>query len=663
MGKKVFGTNFIGGLNVATAAHRLDPSELTVSAGGWTDEEGVWRVMPGPSTLYTGYTNIKAMAAGRMGGADHVVHLDGTTLYDNAADVGTLATDSDVVIKDFDDKFFILGATDGKNYIYDGNHLREAGPWQPTLNDKATYWQNTGTATSRSITGITLGATTVIHVAAHGLGVGDALYISGILNGPTELNGKDYEVSAVTATTISIDVDTTGLTSWSSGGDVYEGGAALDGVYKFYFTCIVKLSDGTVLEGKPRGVRARLSNHDTFDAEAITISPTDYVQLDISEYFTSSSYGSYQISGTVTTDYDIGFRIYRTKNGGTDFYLQQESYYGDDANIDQNTSGSDVWYDMLFSSFDYRFLADSELGAVYTPGSTDRGSHPKSSVMAKVGQRLLMNDEDNPTRLYFTSLDGTDYVPELNYVDMADDITAIGSAGAVGVVFSADRMWRVSLLGGIPDVDEIKTPVGTTYGDALALTDLGLLFLRDDGLWATDGASPPTKVARVAFDTITGPTAVAAYGDTVAVMGSSDLYLARRRNGGFYWHGPAISYTALDTTGGTFYAADANTIYTLFTGARGAGVIESPKFVYYAPDGTPMDMTAYRVVLDVDGDSTPTVLVNGNRYSDYEGHDDYDTERRIARLPIGRLLNHAFTVRIELSGGAGLYGYWLECDG
>jgi hypothetical protein len=278
--------------------------------------------------------------------------------------------------------------------------------------------------------------------------------------------------------------------------------------------------------------------------------------------------------------------------------------------------------------------------------------------MTLASQRLWMNDANNYDRLYFTHLDGTDYVPTLNYLTFPDKITAIGSAGDVVVVFSADRMWRVTILGGVPDVDEIKTPVGTTYGNALVLTDLGLLFLRDDGLWATDGASPPTKVSRKAFDTLTTPRAVAAYGDTLALMGSEYMYVARRRDGGIYWHGPTSTYTHMDATGGVFYAADANVVYKLFTGDRDAGAVESPKLTIR------QELKATAVLLDVDGSSTPVVLVNGNRYSDDVDHVDHDdtADRRLVRLPIPRLLNHVFTVRVEFSGESGLYGYWLECE-
>lgn len=636
-----FGTDFITGLNVATAPHKIDAAELTVAENCWVDEEGVLRVAPGPTTLYTNYDNIVAMAAGRMGGADHVVWLDGTTLYDNGVNVGTLAT-TNPVIRDFDDKFFILGADDGKNYIWDGNHLRETGA--PNFVSEA-YDEygvtKTANASPFTITAITQAGNARVTVSApHGQAVGRSVYITGVV-GMTEINDRAYTILAVDTNWVEIDVDSSAFTAYSSGGSAYFGSCGLTGTYKFWVTCIVELADGRVIEGNPYGLgdNDQIGWAASLGAKEYTLSPTDSVQL--TTYLAvqqSGSFGSFGITGTYGTDYKPGVRIYRTKNGGTDFYLEKEIKYPD------------------VSSSYYVRTRDSELGAVFTPGLYDRGGHPTSSLMSLASQRLWMNDSDNRGYLWFTSLDGVEYVPALNYLTFPDRITAIGSAGDVVVVFSGDRMWRVSILGGVPDVDEIKTPVGTTYGNALALTDLGLLFLREDGLWATDGASPPQIVTRRAFASLTSPAAVAAYGDTLIVCGSDRAYTMRRRDGGTYWHEHGATYLMVDASNGTFYAADANSIYTLFTGAKAAAVMESPDLTIRA------ELSARTVVLDVSGDDSPSVLVNGNRYSDYDGHPDTGTGRRLVRLPIPRLQNHVFRVRVEFSGDCAIYGYWLEAE-
>ena len=75
------------------------------------------------------------------------------------------------------------------------------------------------TSTTYTITGVVLGATTVLNTSTStsGLLVGMSLYISGI-SGTTELNSNRYVVSAKTSNTISIVVDSSGFTTYVSGG-------------------------------------------------------------------------------------------------------------------------------------------------------------------------------------------------------------------------------------------------------------------------------------------------------------------------------------------------------------------------------------------------------------------------------------------------------------
>jgi len=76
-----------------------------------------------------------------------------------------------------------------------------------------------------AITGITKAAAGVVTINAHGLETYDKVYISGIV-GMTELNGLFFWVKKIDANTFSltnelgVDVDTTGYTTWSSGGTV-----------------------------------------------------------------------------------------------------------------------------------------------------------------------------------------------------------------------------------------------------------------------------------------------------------------------------------------------------------------------------------------------------------------------------------------------------------
>ena len=89
-----FGTNAISGLNKATAPHLIQDHELVKSENGWTVEEGDWTTAPGHKVLYTGYSSISCFAAGRMDGEDHLVWMDGDTVYDNGTSIGTITAGS-----------------------------------------------------------------------------------------------------------------------------------------------------------------------------------------------------------------------------------------------------------------------------------------------------------------------------------------------------------------------------------------------------------------------------------------------------------------------------------------------------------------------------------------------------------------------------------------
>jgi hypothetical protein len=66
------------------------------------------------------------------------------------------------------------------------------------------------------ITGITLGATTMLEVPFHGYEAGDRIYLSGI-EGTTELNGRFATVlDAPDADNIEIDIDSTGFGAFVS---------------------------------------------------------------------------------------------------------------------------------------------------------------------------------------------------------------------------------------------------------------------------------------------------------------------------------------------------------------------------------------------------------------------------------------------------------------
>jgi hypothetical protein len=75
----------------------------------------------------------------------------------------------------------------------------------------------TGTGGAKTISGITLGNPTIITSTAHGLSVGDVVTFASV-GGTTVLNGTEEVVTHVTTNTFAINVNTTGGSSWTSGG-------------------------------------------------------------------------------------------------------------------------------------------------------------------------------------------------------------------------------------------------------------------------------------------------------------------------------------------------------------------------------------------------------------------------------------------------------------
>ena len=711
MGKS-HSTNRVNGLDVSTSPDLIEPSSLTKSEGGWTSKDGVWSAAAGHSAYgnQANQTDLSGICAGRMGGADHVVWVEGSNLYDNDVDQGAITTGSTLAIHAVDDKFLFLGAD--KNYIYDGNHIRQQGAWQPQRRALAVgaIWdvKNAGTGTQLIISDISKEATCELTVTTSPVSasydVGDWLYIDGVI-GMTELNGRVFRISAMTASTIDIDVDSQSYSTYGSDGQTTLNACGLFGKYKYYYTCIVKLSDDKVLESTPRACRIDIPDDEhgyAGEAEVLNLSPTDVVQLQIAEYWENGNNAptfDMEISGTIETDYTPGFRLYRTKSGGATFQQEHEWYYDSGAYTPGSgggiarTTGTGYEYFKVHSDADsgifahYSAKRDVDLGAVYVPGNSDLATPPQATLAATMGLRLWTNNVDEPDQLHFTHLKGIDYGPTLGWIRIPDAITGLAAAGDTLIVFSTDRIFRVTLFGGIPDLQELKTPVGTTYGNAIASTDLGVLFLRDDGLWVTNGMTAPDKVSRVAFPTIGTPYSVVTYGDIVFVCGSSAAYVANRTNTGMYWHevktpfdlsGVTTDEVFISASNDKLYMAEVDSIHELFSATANGGVLESKYFT----DGS--ERRAITVWVDVKGGyvaeghaaANPTILLNGNRVSSAAARSHVGTEtmvddemRRLLRYEIGNLgfgstglLNHVFWLTLNMSTDHDIFGFGLEVE-
>jgi hypothetical protein len=78
----------------------------------------------------------------------------------------------------------------------------------------------TFTNLTKAITGITQAASAVITVgAAHGYNIDDSVYISGV-SGMTQINGLRAFITVTAATTITVAINSTAFTAYTSGGNV-----------------------------------------------------------------------------------------------------------------------------------------------------------------------------------------------------------------------------------------------------------------------------------------------------------------------------------------------------------------------------------------------------------------------------------------------------------
>lgn len=94
----------------------------------------------------------------------------------------------------------------------------EQGPlmWSvSTITGRVTFAANK----TRAITAITQAASAVVTVGAHTFAVNESVHFSGVV-GMTQINGLRGTITAIAATTITVSINSTGFTAYSSGGNV-----------------------------------------------------------------------------------------------------------------------------------------------------------------------------------------------------------------------------------------------------------------------------------------------------------------------------------------------------------------------------------------------------------------------------------------------------------
>jgi len=689
-----FSADGIGGKNTSVDPNKIPDTDLQASTGT-TPQTAVWSPEREDTLVYSPASAIRGMAVAgdpsSPSDTPEVVYFDDRSLYIDGADT-TFDMPSDPVgtfyeALPIEGGYMFWGAADdgaGEDnpMVYRNGHLRQMGPW---------IWQNdlepsSGTGiikytstTTRAISAITAASPFVVTVAAgHGVAAGDAFSIVG---SDALWANRGWVALASDATTITVDSDSTGLPAGTTG-DTYDLAAGLVGDYKFYATCVVKFSDGKILESKPRGLYVGgpgggITDGDPADAELITLAATDVISIGVSEYFNYSLANVYDISGTEGVDYFPGFRIYRTKNGGPDFYMIGEAYAGDAA-IARFTSPG-VFYYAYWSGGDVPeplVLKDEELGALYDTDNNDRNTVPKVYDAAIAGQRIGIIDKDNRERFYFSSLDNLEYFHSLGFLTAPEKLHACESADGKWVLWGARRIWIVDITSGLPFMYEVNTSVGHVYPAAKARTELGPVVMRDDGLWAFNGAQF-VKVSRKAYTAVDGTPNTVCKTDDLLIACSDDAGAGTAdypgvklvyTDGGEFWHdvdqanGGGIVRGAFD---GTIYRARPDGIWSCYTGSGYKNASATGKQF-----GNGETLRVKEIVFICEGDGDIAAYITSNvagpfLIEEFEPDEAYGIagggrHKRWFYPP--RMSGEYFTVSWETSGYVKIYGYWLEME-
>jgi hypothetical protein len=464
---------------------------------------------------------------------------------------------------------------------------------------------------------------------------------------------EPWVITAQDATHITINAASTNWSIWTAfSGLAYLNGCGIEGNYKVYIVGTVELSDGTILTGKPVPIGDRsIVSSQGFDEDNPTeysVLPIDSLEIEGVVYLQEVGGSSlYDHSGTIGVDYFPGLRLYRTKDDGYDVYLQKSWRHGDADFV--YTAGASVFY-TITPRYGVR-SNDDELGAVLPYGFNDHTSAPAHELATFAGQRTFVAVGKY---LHWSSFDGMEYYSDAGNVLMWDTITALGSYRDYCIVFSADRMWAVRMINGVPDIEEIDTPVGTTYPLAVEQTSMGLMFLREDGLWLFAGGTVE-KISRRAFKDLVSPKSVSMAGDVLYVSGSEQAFVAINRGDSWIWHESSYYLPYASSTSGKLYAASTYSVDQLFLGARSSGSFKTKSF------GS-MDLSMnYKLEMDIEGESIPSVAVNGNVVSDTAWHLD-DTPypfagRRIVWTWLPQILSNYFEIECDVSGDVKVNGF------
>jgi hypothetical protein len=290
-------------------------------------------------------------------------------------------------------------------------------------------------------------------------------------------------------------------------------------------------------------------------------------------------------------------------------------------------------------------------------------------LATQCGQRVFINDVDNPDRVYVSGLDGPEYFNPSDWLVIPDSVTVLRRVRDRTVVGTANRWYLIDMISGFPQVMELDTSTGTIYPDGVSVNDQGLFFVKAEGIFHLDLAKV-SKISRRGIkdaDLAAGLSALVTADVGIFVCDPQDAAstaVACIRDGGWIWHSAreTLQHTHLAKNSiGQIQGALPTKIETLFLGSDYYGLLTGKTF----SDGETWQ--PIRLLLDVEtvGAVTCSYQITTNRGALFTGYQTAtleNTTRRIVEFPLTRKPAETFQLQLILDGNAKLYGYAIEVE-
>lgn len=480
-----FGTDSFGTLVTALSPHLLDSKQLQVAENVSRDVAGQLSPSATDLTIHTTGVDIYGMRVVRYGGSTHVIYASPYYLFVDGVQIGESGGPVTHRFVCDGERVYIFDGVQPK--VWDGSNLRNLGALSRTITEYPTLdygvW-NESTSANYPITVISKADPCEITVsAAHGLSAGDHVYINA--GDMTELTTGAYIVGSVPSTTkITIqnvggnDIDSTAYTTYTTGGTVLPHPCNYTHTVKMYVTYVAVMADGLEIESSPQQVPFKDpagSAAPVWTARAPTSGA--YQVYAFVPRFKDSDIEAYAPSLTTAQRDAFKIRLYRNVSGGADLWMVGELT----GTTVHDGSGSQVTvYDKSYG--------DDGVGAEFLDTNDAHGSPPLADLAVFCNRRLYVAIKGGRT-LHFSGIDQYDYFKPTDNVDAEETIYGLSTIGGkVAVVTPTSiRPWDHSdAVGGWSGN---ASTVGTVYTDSIAITEMGLLFARQDGLYLCDGVS------------------------------------------------------------------------------------------------------------------------------------------------------------------------------